>query len=134
MLHWHQKYQLPSLLSIPGELALFISVDWFNTHGGSSHLVRIGPIMLICLNLPQNERLQPHNVHVPGVIPGAKEPTSLQLNCLLIPLIKGLKEPWLGSLYSPTSRGPSGSFIHVAILMAIANVVSMHKLTGLISQ
>ncbi|MBW0493037.1 hypothetical protein O181_032752 [Austropuccinia psidii MF-1] len=35
--------------------------------------------------------------------------------------------------FSPTSTGPSGSFICIAILMAIAEVVAMRKLTEFIS-
>ncbi|MBW0510072.1 hypothetical protein O181_049787 [Austropuccinia psidii MF-1] len=50
-----------------------------------------------------------------------------------MPLIKELKELWQGYHFSPTSAGPSGSFIHVAILTAIEDVASMHKLTGFIS-
>ncbi|MBW0486502.1 hypothetical protein O181_026217 [Austropuccinia psidii MF-1] len=110
-----------------------IYVDWFNTHGKSTWLASIGPIMLICLNFPPGERLKPGNVYVTGIIPFPKEPTSLQLNYLLMPLIKELKELWQGYDFSPTSTGPSGSFIPVAILTAIADVVAMPKLTGLIS-
>ncbi|MBW0549027.1 hypothetical protein O181_088742 [Austropuccinia psidii MF-1] len=43
----------PPFMSIPSELALYIYVDWFNAHGNSTRLASIGPIMLICLNLPQ---------------------------------------------------------------------------------
>ncbi|MBW0477344.1 hypothetical protein O181_017059 [Austropuccinia psidii MF-1] len=93
----------------------------------------IGPIILICLNPPPSERLKPENVYVAGIIPGPKEPTAIQLKYLLIPHIKELKELWKGYNFSPTSTGPSGSFIHVAILMDIADVVSMRKLTGFIS-
>ncbi|MBW0510043.1 hypothetical protein O181_049758 [Austropuccinia psidii MF-1] len=89
--------------------------------------------MLIFLNLPPSEILKPENVYVAGIIPGPKEPTALQLNCLLIPLIKELKELWQGYHFSPTTTGPSGSFIHVATLMAIVDVVGMCKLTGFIS-
>ncbi|MBW0500158.1 hypothetical protein O181_039873 [Austropuccinia psidii MF-1] len=120
-------------LSIPGALAFLIYVDWFNVHGKSTRLDSIGPIMLIFLNLPPSERLKPENVYVSGIIPGTNEPTALQLNYLLIPLIKELKELWQGYHFSPTSTGPSGSFICVAILTAIADVVSMRKLAGLIS-
>ncbi|MBW0539247.1 hypothetical protein O181_078962 [Austropuccinia psidii MF-1] len=118
---------------IPGELAFSIYVDWFNAHGKSTWLVSSGPIMLICLNLPSSEILNPENVYVTGIIPGWKEPTALQLNYLLMPLIKELKELWQGYHFSPTSTGPSGSFIFVAILMAIADVVAMGKLTGFLS-
>ncbi|MBW0470613.1 hypothetical protein O181_010328 [Austropuccinia psidii MF-1] len=89
--------------------------------------------MLICLNLPPSERLKPENVYVSGIIPGPKQPTALQLNYLLMPLIKDLKELWQGYDVSPTATGPSISFICVAILTAIADVVAMHKLTGFIS-
>ncbi|MBW0513516.1 hypothetical protein O181_053231 [Austropuccinia psidii MF-1] len=117
------------------ELEIFMSVyvDWFNAHGKSTQLASIGPIMLICLNLPPSERLKPENVYVSGIVPGPKEPTALQLNYLLMPLIKEIKELWQGYHFSPTSTGPSGSFIHVAILTAIVDVVAMRKLTGFIS-
>ncbi|MBW0538440.1 hypothetical protein O181_078155 [Austropuccinia psidii MF-1] len=120
-------------MSIPGSFAFLIYVDWFNAHGKSTQWARIGPIMLICLNLPPSERLEPENVYVSRNIPGPKEPTSLQLNYLLMPLIKELKELWQGYRFPPTSTGPSGSFIRVAILTAIADVVAMRKLTGFIS-
>ncbi|MBW0568990.1 hypothetical protein O181_108705, partial [Austropuccinia psidii MF-1] len=123
----------PPFMSIPGALAFSIYVVWFNAHGKSTRLASIGPIMLICLNLPPSERLIPGNVYVAGIIPGPKEPTALQLNYLLMPLIKELKELWQGYHFSPTSTGPSGSIIRVAILTAIADVVAMPKFTGCIS-
>ncbi|MBW0557844.1 hypothetical protein O181_097559 [Austropuccinia psidii MF-1] len=120
-------------MSIPRALAFSIYVDWFNAHGKSTWLASIRPIMLICLNLPPSERLKPENVYVSGIIPGPKEPTALKLNYLLMPLIKELKELWKGYHFAPTSTGPSGSFIRVAILTAIADVAAMRKLTGFIS-
>ncbi|MBW0528251.1 hypothetical protein O181_067966 [Austropuccinia psidii MF-1] len=120
-------------MSISGVFAFSIHVDWFNSHGKSTWLASIRPIMLICLNLPPSERLKPENVYVAGIIPGPKEPTSLQFNYLLMPLIKELKELWQGYHFSPTSTGPSGFFMCVATLMAIADVVAMHNLTGFIS-
>ncbi|MBW0567319.1 hypothetical protein O181_107034, partial [Austropuccinia psidii MF-1] len=86
----------PPFMSIPGALASSIDVEWFNAHGKSTWLASIGPIMLICLNLPPSERLKPENVYVAGIIPGPKEPTDLQMNYLLMPLIKELKELWQG--------------------------------------
>ncbi|MBW0589246.1 hypothetical protein O181_128961 [Austropuccinia psidii MF-1] len=83
-----RKIHDPPFMSIPGELAFSIYVDWSNAHGKSTRLASIGPIMLICLNLPPSERLKPENVYVAGIIHGPKEPTTLQLNYLLMPLIK----------------------------------------------
>ncbi|MBW0469416.1 hypothetical protein O181_009131 [Austropuccinia psidii MF-1] len=81
-------------MSIPGALAFSIHANWFNAHGKSTRLASIGPIMLICLNLTPSERFEPGDVYVAGMIPGPKEPTALQLNYLLMPLIKELKELW----------------------------------------
>ncbi|MBW0528330.1 hypothetical protein O181_068045 [Austropuccinia psidii MF-1] len=47
----------PPLISIPGALAFLIYVDWFNAHGKSTQFANIGPIILICLNLPPRECL-----------------------------------------------------------------------------
>ncbi|MBW0493071.1 hypothetical protein O181_032786 [Austropuccinia psidii MF-1] len=123
----------PPFMSIPVALAFSIYVDWFNAHGKSTRLASIRPIMLICLDLPPSERLNPENFYVAGIIPGPKEPTALHLNYLLIPLIKELKELWQGYHFSPTSTSPSGTFIRVAILTAIVDVIAMRKLTGFIS-
>ncbi|MBW0504696.1 hypothetical protein O181_044411 [Austropuccinia psidii MF-1] len=99
----------PPFMSIPGALAFCIYVGWFNAHGKSTQLARIGPIMLICLNLPPSERLKPENVYVAAIIPGPKEPAALQSNYLLIPLIKELKELWQGYHFSPTSTDEHNS-------------------------
>ncbi|MBW0478267.1 hypothetical protein O181_017982 [Austropuccinia psidii MF-1] len=120
-------------MSIPSALAFSIHVDWLNAQGRSSYLASIGPIMLICLNLLPSERSKPENFYVSGLIPGQKCPAPLQFNYLLTPLIKELKELWQGYHFSPTSTAPSESFICVAILTAITDVVSMHKITGFIS-
>ncbi|MBW0590338.1 hypothetical protein O181_130053 [Austropuccinia psidii MF-1] len=94
----------PPFMSIAGALAFSIYVDWLNAHGKSTRLASIGPIMLICLNLPPSERLKPENVYDAGIIPGLKEPTSLQLNYLLMPLINELKELWQGYHFHPPQQ------------------------------
>ncbi|MBW0495571.1 hypothetical protein O181_035286 [Austropuccinia psidii MF-1] len=123
----------PPFMSIPGALAFFIYMNWFDAHGKSTWLASIGPIMLICLILPPSERLKPENVYVAGIIPGPKEPASLQLNYLSMPLNKKLKELWKGYHFSPTSTGPPGTFTCVSIHTSIADLVAMRKLTGFIS-
>ncbi|MBW0466773.1 hypothetical protein O181_006488 [Austropuccinia psidii MF-1] len=69
-------------ISIPGALAFLIYVDWFTSHGKVSCLVSIGPMMLICLNLPPSKRLNPDDFYVSEIIPGPKDTTSLLLNQL----------------------------------------------------
>ncbi|MBW0463008.1 hypothetical protein O181_002723 [Austropuccinia psidii MF-1] len=80
-----------------------------------------------------SEGLNPENFYAAQIIPGPKEPTAPQLNYLLMPLIKDLKEVWQGYHFSPTQTGPSRSLIHVAILTAIVDVVALCKLTEFIS-
>ncbi|MBW0557857.1 hypothetical protein O181_097572 [Austropuccinia psidii MF-1] len=82
----------PPFMSVPSALAFWIYVDWFDAHGKSSRSARIGPIILICLNILPSKGLKPEDVYVSGIIPGTKEPTSLQLDYLLMPLIKEIKE------------------------------------------
>ncbi|MBW0460816.1 hypothetical protein O181_000531 [Austropuccinia psidii MF-1] len=50
-----------------------------------------------------------------------------------MPLIKDLKDLWQGYHFSPTSTGPSGSFIYFSILTEIVDLVAMCRLTGFIS-
>ncbi|MBW0505083.1 hypothetical protein O181_044798 [Austropuccinia psidii MF-1] len=112
----------PPFMSIPSALAFSINMDWFNAYVKSTQLASIAPIILICLDIPPSERLKPENVYVSGIIPGPKEPTALQLNYPLMPLIKELKELWQGYHFSPTATGPPGSFIGVSILTDIVDV------------
>ncbi|MBW0542632.1 hypothetical protein O181_082347 [Austropuccinia psidii MF-1] len=123
-------------MSIPGALAFSIYVDWFNSHDKSTRLASIGPIMLICLNLPPSERLKPENVYVAGIIPGPKEPTALQLNYLSIPLIKELKELWQGYhfhppqqvLQDPLSVLPSSQPLEMSLPFALFKKLKLEKL------
>ncbi|MBW0488940.1 hypothetical protein O181_028655 [Austropuccinia psidii MF-1] len=50
-----RKINNPPFMSIPHALAFSIYVDWFNAHGKSTRLSSIGPIMLVCLDLPPSE-------------------------------------------------------------------------------
>ncbi|MBW0561089.1 hypothetical protein O181_100804 [Austropuccinia psidii MF-1] len=94
----------PPFMSIPGALAFSIYVDWLNAHGKSTRLASIGPIMLICLNIPPSGRFKPENFYVAGIIPVPNEPTALQLNYLFMPLIKELKELWQGNHFHPPQQ------------------------------
>ncbi|MBW0491667.1 hypothetical protein O181_031382 [Austropuccinia psidii MF-1] len=86
----------PQFMFITSALAFSIYVDWVNAHGKSTWWAHIGPIMLSCLNLSPSEQLKTENDYVAGIIPGLKDPTALQLNYLLMSLIKELKKIWQG--------------------------------------
>ncbi|MBW0470582.1 hypothetical protein O181_010297 [Austropuccinia psidii MF-1] len=101
-------------MSIPCALAFSIYVEWFNAQGKST---RIEAREHLCFrNHPWSE--------------GANFPSiKLPINAT-----HQVAQRAMARLpFSPTSTGPSASFICVAILTAIADVVAMHKITGFIS-
>lgn len=116
-----------------GNLAFSLYIDWFNAFGKSSRHASLGNICLVCLNLPPELRLKPENIYLAAIIPGPKEPTGPQLNLILSPLIKELKDLWKGVYFSQTYKYPQGAVFRVAILTVIADVVAMRKITGFIS-
>ncbi|MBW0537053.1 hypothetical protein O181_076768 [Austropuccinia psidii MF-1] len=74
----------PPVMSLEGSLGFSIYFDWLDSHGKSRRLAIIGTILLACLSIPSNERLNPENVYISVIIPGSKEPTSSQMNYLLM--------------------------------------------------
>ncbi|MBW0527240.1 hypothetical protein O181_066955 [Austropuccinia psidii MF-1] len=91
----------PPFMSILGALAFSIYVDWFNAHGKSTR------------NHPWSK--------------GANFP-SIELP--IKATHQGAQRAMARLPFSPTSTGPSGSFIRVAIHTAIADLVAIGKLTG----
>ena len=51
---------------------------------------------MFCLNLPPHLRYKPENVFIAGITPGPQEPSVIQINNILRPLIAELREAWNG--------------------------------------
>jgi len=76
-------------LEAPNNLVISLNVDWFRVYEHSQYSA--GPIYVVILNLPRNERYKSENVILTGIIPGPKEPRS-NINTFLSPLVKDLQE------------------------------------------
>ena len=124
------KNETQTFLSQDGNLAFALYIDWFNAFGKSSRHASLGTLILVCLNLPPEKCLKPENVYVAGILPGPKEPTTPQLNNLLLPLIEELKLLWKGVYFSRTFKHPQGTKIRVAMLTVIADLPAMRKIVG----
>ena len=75
-------------LSIPNNLVLRINIDSFRVYEHSQYSA--GPINLVILNLPRNERCKKENIILTGIIPGPKEPKCV--HSFLAPLGTGYAE------------------------------------------
>ncbi|MBW0519397.1 hypothetical protein O181_059112 [Austropuccinia psidii MF-1] len=120
-------------LTKPGHLSFSLYAYWFNSFGNFSHTSRTGAIILASLNLPPEVHMNPENIYIPTIIQGSKEPNGEQLNYLLIPPFKELKELWKGIHFFPTRNSNSGETIPLAIFTVIGDIVAIRKITEFIS-
>lgn len=75
-------------LSVPGNLALMINLDWFQPYDHTQY--SIGVMYIVVQNLPREERFKPENILIVSTIPGAKEPSCSDLNFYLQYLVNDL--------------------------------------------
>ncbi|XP_006460515.1 hypothetical protein AGABI2DRAFT_57528, partial [Agaricus bisporus var. bisporus H97] len=116
-----------------GRLVFSINMDGFNPYGNkqSGKHVSISAIYMTCLNLPHNIRNRMENVLLVGVIPGPQEPSVLQINNLLEPLVDSLLELWDVGLYlRRTPRYSAGRRVFVAMIPLVADLIASKKMAG----
>ena len=114
-------------LSVPGNYALQINVDWFAPFKHTAHSE--GAIYMSVLNLPRKERYLQENVMLIGVIPGPKEP-SLNMNTFLEPLIDELHQLWKGVLLK--NRNGNATVIRAALISCSCDIPASRKLCGFV--
>lgn len=120
-------YEGTPFLSLPGNFAFQLNVDWFNPFEHTKHSE--GAIYLSILNLPRRERFLQENIILVGVIPGPKEP-SLHINSFLKPLVKELKELWRGIVLEDYSG--HSVLVRGALLCCSCDIPASRKVCGFI--
>lgn len=115
-------------------LVFGINQDGFNPFGNrtAGKMVSVGPIYLVCFNLPPDLRYRPENVFLAGVIPGPGEPSKEQMNELLQPLVSDLLTSWKdGFSYDRTPSSPNGRRVRCALVPIIADLPAARRLAGI---
>jgi hypothetical protein len=122
----------------PGEirLAFALSVDWFNPlfNKESGRKVSIGPVFLICLNLPRHERYKEPNMFLLFIIPGPNEPSveDPHLNNALNMVVDLFLPYWdPGVFYTYTDRYKDGCIVRLILALIICDLVAARRITGL---
>jgi hypothetical protein len=116
-----------------GRLIFSINMDGFNPFGNkqSGKHVSTSAIYMTCLNLPRTLRNRMENVFLVGVIPGPQEPSVLQINNLLEPLVDDLLQLWdIGLYLHRTPRYSAGRRVFVAMIPVVADLVASKKMAG----
>ena len=91
-----------------------LNIDWFNPYEETQYSV--GAIYLVIQNLLRTERFKMHNIILVGLIPGPKEPRSI--NTYLDIVVEDLRHLYKGViLHYPPS--PSGKIKVRAVLTSI---------------
>ena len=80
-----------AFFSTAGSLGVMLNVDWFQPYKHTNH--SCGVIYLVPMNRPREERFNPENVIIVGIIPGPKEPKG-DINSFLNPLVDELIDFW----------------------------------------
>jgi hypothetical protein len=83
------------------------------------------------MNLPPHLRSSHDNIFLAGLIPGPLEPTVLQINHVLKPLVHELKELWTGVKFDSTTNFPNGRIIKVMLGPIVCDLPAIRKVLGM---
>ena len=118
-------------LSLPGNLALMLNIDWFNPFTETEYSV--GAIYFAIQNLPRSERFKEENIILVGLIPGPSEP-SKHMNTYLSVIVDELQELYDGvSIPNPYSMFGT---THVRVLLSciVCDLPATRKVCGFLAQ
>ncbi|KNZ46063.1 uncharacterized protein VP01_7592g1, partial [Puccinia sorghi] len=75
-------------------------------------------------------RYQLQNIFFASITPGPSEPTVLQMNNVVSPLVEELVTSWHRGINIATSKYPQAHKFHVALILAVCDLPAIQKLIG----
>lgn len=114
-------------LAIPNNLCLCLNIDWFRVYKHSQYSA--GPIYVVILNLPRNERYKEENVILAGIIPGPKEPKQ-HINTFLFPLVQDLRKLYQGITFQNPSSCLGFTTIRATLGCITCDLPATRKVCG----
>ena len=116
-----------------GRYVFGLGFDGFNpfTNKQAGKKYSLGVIVIVCFNLPPEDRYKPENMFLAGIPPGPHEPPTGALNHYATPIVDEFLEFWdPGVKYSQTALHPEGRLVRVALVAVISDLLAARKISG----
>jgi hypothetical protein len=113
-----------------------LNIDFFNIEGMKVHGAATSCciISMVCLNLPHEICYDPENIFITSIIPGPHQPSLMDPNHYVQPLINDLVVSWdQGVQYSCTALHPTGWVTCSAIIATVMDFPAAHHASQLAS-
>ena len=111
-----------------------ISIDGFNPlkNKTAGKAVSTSSVAMVCLSLPPSLRYAPENIYLYAALPGPREPSTLELNHLIRPLMDMLVDNYAnGVFYSATFASSVGHGSRSAVAVHIHDLPGAKRALGL---
>jgi len=116
-----------------GRYVFGLGFDGFNpfTNKQAGKKYSVAMILLVCFNIPPEDRYKPENMFLAGIIPGSHEPPLTCNNHYFTPIVDDFLEFWnTGIKYSRTARYHYGRLVRVALVAVICDLIAARKISG----
>ena len=116
-----------------GRYVFGLGFDGFNpfTNKQAGKKYSVAVILLVCFNIPREDRYKPENMFLAGVIPGPHEPPLTCTNHYFTPIVDDFLEFWnTGIKYSRTLLYEYGRLIRAALVAVICDLLAARKISG----
>lgn len=116
-------------LASPGNFCLTLNIDWFNPFKEAPYSA--GAIYLVIQNLPGTERYKLENIMLVGIIPGPKEPKTM--DHYLKPLVGDLNKLFIGVKMKNSYSLFGETTIRAIVSCVVCDLPAVRKVCGFLS-